>query len=148
MKQNIICLSFCLMSFFARSQEQVKWTFSAKKLADNSYEIHLKASLDEGWHIYSQATPQGGPLPTKITFVKNPLLMFLGAIKENGNIERYHDQTFDVEVTAYADSVDFVQLVRLRGKAKTSILGTIGYMVCTSGECTPPLKMKFLIKLE
>ena len=38
------------------------------------YEVTLTATLPKPWHIYSQHTGDGGPIPTKVKFTKNPLV--------------------------------------------------------------------------
>jgi thiol:disulfide interchange protein DsbD len=36
----------------------VTWSFSATKIADKTYEIHMKAIIQSGWHLYSQTSPK------------------------------------------------------------------------------------------
>jgi len=127
---------------------QLNWKFSAKKIADKTYEVHLKATVDEPWHIYAQNSPKGGPLPTKISFSKNPLVVLSGKVKENGEMEMYHDEIFDVDVYSYTGSVAFVQTVKLKANAKTTIKGTVEFMACTREQCLTPQKIPFSIKLE
>lgn len=132
----------------ARAQGVVDWKFSAKKIADKTYEVHLTATVDDPWHIYSQTTPKGGPLPTAIVFSKNPLAQLAGKAKEVGEMEMYHDQVFDVDVYAYGGQVDFVQTVKLKSSAKTNLSGTVEFMACTKEQCLTPQKLKFNVKLE
>ena len=82
MKKIILRLPFSfffLFAVFSKTDSPVKWTFSSQKKPDNVYEIVLSAAVTKPWHIYSQFTPDGGPLPTKITFVLNPLMQIDGA---------------------------------------------------------------------
>lgn len=126
----------------------VNWTFSVKKISEKTYELHLKATVDEPWHIYAQNSPQGGPLPTKISFSKNPLIILSGKVKEEGNMEIYHDEIFDVDVYSYTDTVDFLQTVKLKSNAKTTANGTVEFMACTREQCLTPQKVRFAIKLN
>lgn len=32
----------------------VAWSFSAKKVADKTYEVQMVATMQIGWHLYSQ----------------------------------------------------------------------------------------------
>jgi len=49
----------------------VSWTFTSKKIADKAYELRLAATLDEGWHLYSQAQPADAVAePTKLLLIK------------------------------------------------------------------------------
>lgn len=48
--------------------------------------------------MYSQHMKQGGPIPTKITFINNPLVKKVGATKETGKLEKINDKVFEMEV--------------------------------------------------
>ena len=136
------------VGLLSSAQNVVNWKFSSKKIADKTYEVHLIATVDEPWHIYSQSTPKGGPLPTTISFAKNPLILPQGKIKEVGEMEIYRDQTFDVDVYAYGEKVDFVQTVKLKSNVKTNISGSVQFMACTKEQCLTPQKLNFNLKLE
>ena len=78
--------------FVAMAQAQlnpISWTFTAKKLAGNQYELHMTATPPAGWHIYSQNTPEGGPIPTSFTFNNNALVTLSGKVKETGKTVKY-----------------------------------------------------------
>jgi thiol:disulfide interchange protein DsbD len=38
----------------AQIENPVQWNFSSKKIDSNTYEVHLTASIEGNWHIYSQ----------------------------------------------------------------------------------------------
>jgi len=59
-----------------------------------------------------------------------------------------HDQYFNVDVKYFNNKVDFVQTVTLKADAKTSVSGTVEYMVCNDEECLPPKKVPFDLKLQ
>jgi len=147
MRMTTLFLSF-IISIYTNAQSVVDWKFSAKKIGDKTYEVHFKAIVDEPWHIYSQSTPKGGPLPTTITFTKNPIIQLSGKPREVGEMIMYHDEIFDVDVYSYTDTVDFVQTVKLKSPVKTNISGTVQFMACTKEQCLTPHKLSFTIKLE
>jgi DsbC/DsbD-like thiol-disulfide interchange protein len=132
---------------FAQIQNPVEWTVSSKKIADKTYEIHLTAIINKGWHVYSQTTPDGGPVPTSISFTKNPLLIFQGNPKEVGKLEKHNEPLFGVDVKQFSDKVDFVQVVKLKAQVKTSVDAAVEYMVCNDKQCLPPSTKKFSIAL-
>lgn len=72
----------------AQSTKQVKWTFSSKKIADKTYEIHMTANINENWHMYSQDGGEG-PVSTSFNFTKNPLLIVDGKVKEVGKMKKF-----------------------------------------------------------
>ncbi len=58
MKKIITVLALALVSFAAQAQlNPVTWTFNTVKTGDRTYEIHMKATIQSGWHLYSQAQP-------------------------------------------------------------------------------------------
>ena len=132
----------------AQVQSPVDWTFSAKKITATTYEIYLTANLEPGWHVYSQSTPDGGPIPTTISFSKNPLVLLNGKVKEVGKLEQRFEELFGVDVKQFSDKVSFVQTIQLKGKVKTSISGNVEFMTCNDQECMPPTTQKFSIALN
>lgn len=81
----------------AQMLNPVLWTFSAKKTADKTYEVHLLATIQNGWHLYSQTQPADGiNIPTEIIFNKNPLLTLDGKPKETGKMEVFVDKKLDI----------------------------------------------------
>ncbi len=146
-------LSLVLLSvlFVARSFAQgdvVNWKFESKKIADKKYEIRLTAMVQSPWHIYSTTQPEGGPLPTKITFAKNPLATPDGKIKEEGKMETHFEKVFNIDTKFFNDKVEFVQVVNVKGAAKTTVNGTIEFMTCTNEQCLPPKTVPFSIALK
>lgn len=126
----------------------VSWTFSAKKTADKTYELHLTAIIQSGWHLYSQAQPEDAIAePTVVTFNNNPLLNLDGKIKEDGKLEKFHDAKLDISANQYSRKVDFIQVVKLRANAKTNISGSVRFQTCNDEKCLPPKTITFNIVL-
>ncbi|MES2003194.1 MAG: protein-disulfide reductase DsbD domain-containing protein [Bacteroidota bacterium] len=133
---------------FAQKQNPVSWSYEAKKKSADTYEIVLTANVESPWHIYSQNTGKGGPIPTSITFKPNPLVTKNGVVKEMGKLEKTFDKNFNTNVLYYSDKVEFVQTVKVKGGLKTNISGTVEYMVCDESQCLPPVKKSFDLKLQ
>lgn len=148
-KRLITLIAFLYLTHACRSQEQVKWGFSAKKIADKTYELHLKASVQKPWHMYSQNSPKGGALPTAIVVTKHPLIELIGKPKEVGKLVSKKEEMFKGLVLKYFDGdVDFVQTIKLKANAKTVVKGNIQYMACNDEECLPPGDVEFSIVIE
>src|SRR5262249_8249363 len=126
----------------------VNWTFNVTKKGAGTYELMLTASVQPAWHIYSQNTGKGGPLPTGVTFKANPLITINGKAKEVGKLEKAYDQNFKTNVLYYSNRLQLVQTVRVKGATKTNITGTIEYMVCDDHQCLPPAKKSFNLALQ
>lgn len=139
-----VCVSLLSM---AQSKNPASFTYEAVKKTADTYEIIITANLEKPWHIYSQNTPKGGPVPTLINFKPNPLAKPMGKVEEKGKLEKVYDNNFKVNVLYYSNKIQFVQKVKVRAGTKTNISGTIEYMVCDDEMCLPPKKLPFEVKL-
>ncbi len=149
MKRNLVVLVGLLFGVMASAQVPVHFTYSAKKIDAKNYEVHVTATVDEGWHLYSGTQPKSAiALPTKIKFSANPLIKPVGAIKEIGKRQTYKNTEIGVTQYQYEGKVDFVQVIQLKAVAKTNINGSITYQVCTNEMCLPPATVKFDVKIE
>ena len=151
MKKIIFASLLMMMAGMAHAQvlNPVLWSFTSKKLANKTYEIHLTANIQSGWHLYSQSQPTDAiNIPTEIVFNNNPLVSLDGKAKETGNMEVYKDKRLGISANQYKDKVDFVQKVKLKANAKTNISGTVEYQTCDDKKCLPPRKMTFNLALK
>jgi hypothetical protein len=149
--KKLLTLSVLLTAAFALHAQlnPVSWSFSAKKIADKTYEVHMTASIQSGWHLYSQTQPGDAiAIPTTVTVNNNPLLALDGKIKEVGKMEKYKDATLGVSAYQYKDKVDFVQLVKLKSNAKTNFAGNVEFQTCDDKKCLPPKTINFNIALQ
>lgn len=130
-------------------QNPVSWSFSAKKVADKQYEIHMTATIEKGWHLYSQVQPEDAvAMPTEFRINSNPLVVLEGKIKEEGKLEKFHDEKLDLSANQFSNKVDFVQLVKLKANAKTNLTGVVEFQTCNDQKCLPPKKVNFTIALN
>lgn len=61
------------------------WSFVSKKAGLDLYDTQFTATVDAPWHIYSQFLAPGGPIATKISLAKNPLVTITGKLKESAD---------------------------------------------------------------
>lgn len=147
--KKYLLLALAVIGFAgAFAQEKpVNWTFTAKKIADKTYEVHLTANINGNWHIYSQNVGVDGPVPTTFTFTKNPLLTVEGAPKEVGKLIKKKEEAWDGVVNYFEKTVSFVQVVKVKGSAKTNLAGKVEYMVCNDEKCLPPVEVPFNVNI-
>jgi len=155
MKQSIVFSILVLAAggrVMAQAQKNtlhpIVWQYSAKKIADRTYEVHLTAQLEAGWHAYSQQQPKEAVAqPTEIHFKSNPLISITGKVKEVGALEKWKDEASGIMANQYANKVDFIQVVRLKANVRTNVSGSLTYQVCTDEMCLPPRTETFSISL-
>ena len=127
----------------------VTWSFSAKKIADKTYEVHMKATIQNGWHLYSQKQPNDAiAIPTTFTISPNPLFKPDGKIKEVGKMELMKDAALGVSANQYSNTVDFVQKIKLKATVKTNFNGNVEYQTCDDKKCLPPKTVNFSIAIK
>ena len=150
MKKLVIFLAFSVASFTASAQlNPVSWNFTANKIDDKTYEVHMKATIQPGWHLYSQTQPEDAiAIPTGFTLNKNPLILLEGKIKEVGKMETIHDEKLDISANQYANAVDFIQTIKLKAKAKTNLTGNVEFQTCDDKKCLPAKTVNFTIAIQ
>lgn len=149
MKKLYIVCFYLLVAIcaFAQSSKQVNWSFTANKIADKTYEVHLKAEIGHGFHMYAQNPGVEGPQPTHFEFVRNPLTSLDGKVKENGKIIKKFESAWNGSVNYFEQSVEFIQVVRLKGNIKTNLTGTVQFMVCDDNKCLPPSTVEYKVNI-
>ena len=138
-----------ISAILAKAQlNPVSWTYETKKIADKTYEVHITATIQSGWHLYSQTQPDDAIAePTSLSFNKNPLLSLDGKIREEGKMEKFHDAKLDISANQYSSTVKFVQVIKLKAKAKTNVSGSVRYQTCNDERCLPPKTVTFSLAL-
>ena len=149
MKKILILAAIMTAAIVSNAQlNPVNWSFTSKKIAEKTYEVRMTATLQSGWHLYSQMQPEDAvAIPTKVSFNKNPLLTLDGAVKEEGKMEKFHDAKLEVSANQYDTKVEFVQTVKLKASAKTNVSGSVKFQTCNDKMCLPAKTVTFSIAL-
>jgi hypothetical protein len=148
-----------ILPFLGIAQEggMVKWSFSSKKIAVDTFEVTAKTVVERGWRIYSQETGEGSS-PT--VFIENPLVKLEGKVIEQGKLIKKKNEVLDSEIRYYTDSVSFVERVIVKGRPMKQVQGdgietrgvvlkgTVEFMVCNESMCMPPEEIKFEVELK
>ncbi|MEO8174862.1 MAG: hypothetical protein ABI581_17320 [Sediminibacterium sp.] len=150
MKKIIITVLLLLAIIRSNSQTgPISWNFSVNKLTNKTYEVHIKATVEEGWHVFSTVQPVDAlPMPTTIKFGRSPMIMLSGKIKEIGIMKKVKEPALNTSSNQYERSVDFIQLVKKKGGVKTHITGSVNFQACTNEKCLPPKTVSFNLPLE
>ena len=140
--------------FFAAIQVQaqqnpISWSFTAKKVADKTYEIHMTATIQTKWHLYSQKQPDDAVInPTTFVFSPNPLFKLDDKTKEVGKMEVMKDAALGISAHQYSQTVDFVQRIKLKANVKTNFNGSVEYRTCDDKKCLPPKTVNFSVAIQ
>ncbi|WP_428838894.1 protein-disulfide reductase DsbD family protein [Gelidibacter algens] len=125
----------------------VKWSTSVEKISDTEYKLISIASIESGWHLYSQDVPKDGPLPTSFTYDDNN-----GAFKIIGNTSEeeghtINDPVFKMKIKFFENNAVFEQLIEVLGD-KTTINAFVEFMVCDDEKCLPPTEVDLVFHLS
>ncbi|HEV8284492.1 MAG TPA: protein-disulfide reductase DsbD domain-containing protein [Chitinophagaceae bacterium] len=149
MKKLFAFIAFVFTGWSLYAQNPISWSFSSKKISDKTFEVHLTANIQSGWHLYSQNQPDDAiAIPTAVKINNNPLLKLDGKIKEVGSMEKYKDKVLGISAHQYSNKVDFVQVVKMKSNAKTNVSGSVEFQTCDDKKCLPPKTVNFNIALK
>ncbi len=130
----------------AQILKPVKWSYAAKRVSATEAVVLLKATIDKGWHIYSQNVGEGGPVPTTFTFNPSSQYVVKGKTIEPKPITKF-EKTFNMNVSYFENAAVFQQRVTLKGKTAT-VTGKLEFMVCDDHQCLPPDEVEFSIPVK
>ena len=91
----LLFLSVITAAVNAQSAKQVQWVYTAKKIADKTYEVHMTATIGDNYHLYAQDAGVEGPLPTTFKFTGNPLAVTDGKVKEAGKVVKKFESAWN-----------------------------------------------------
>lgn len=148
MKILFVLATGLLFTLSASSQliNPIKWSYAAKRTSATSATIFIKATMEEGWHIYSQKATEGGPVKTTFTFAPGQMFQLEGHVAEPTPVTKF-EKAFDMNVSYFEKEVIFQQKVKLNS-GKTTIKGAVEYMVCSDRQCLPPQTAEFSIPVN
>lgn len=148
MKNLFVLTLGVLLSLSASSQilKPVKWSYAAKKTSKTEVTLYLKASIQDGWHMYSQNIADGGPVKTSFSFNPAKDYKLNGKTIEPKAITKF-EKSFEMNVSYFEKAVIFQQKIKLTG-AKALVKGTLEFMVCNDQQCLPPETVEFSIPVS
>lgn len=109
--KKIIALLFLTLitayTTFAQLVDPVKWSYRVEQKGQEATLI-FKATVDKGWHVYSQFIPDGGPIPTLFTFTPDKNYTLVGKVTEPKG-EEIFDPNFEIKLKFFENTAEFKQ---------------------------------------
>lgn len=148
--KKIFLATVTLVLFAIQTKAQilkpVTWSYAAKKTSATEAMVFIKATIDEGWHVYSQFVKEGGPVKTTITFNPSKTYALVGSTIEPKPVTRM-EKVFNMEVGFFESSVIFQQKIKLKAK-QAIVTGKLQYMTCNDEKCLPPGDLAFSVPVK
>ena len=148
-KHTWIFIFLSFFSFAAIAQESnVEWFSSLEKNNASEYTLTLKAELKEGWHLYSQQLPEGGPLPTVFTFENQENLYQLIGKTEESETHSSYEEIFKMETFYFEDVAIFKQKIKVLSEELSQLKILASYQTCNDEACTFEPGEEILVSLN
>lgn len=136
-------LLFSLTSF-AQVENHVKWGYFAKRTNPTEATIYIKATMDDGWHIYSQHIEEGGPTKTEISFTPSNAYKLVGKTIEPKALSKF-DKYFKMTVGWFEKEVVFTQKIKLKSLNAIVVKCKLEFRICNDKTCLPSDEATFNI---
>ncbi len=136
MLKNIIFFVILVSNFIhAQILDPVKWSSSVKKINDTELELVITAKIDNGWHLYSQFTPEGGVLPLEFKYKESGKdYILIGKTKE-GKYKKAYSDVFEIDEYYFENSAQFTQKVKIANPKLQKIKLNVEGQACIEGKC-------------
>jgi len=131
----------------AQIERPVTWKFAAQPGAAGEATLTFTAAIAGNWHIYSQFIAEGGPEPTSFKFTPSPDYELVGKVTESPEPVKAFEKAFNMNIAYFPKRAVFSQKIRLKA-AKTTVKGTLTFMVCNDEKCLPPDDLDFSIDVQ
>ena len=135
-----ILILFLGFTSFSQIYDPVKWETKVEKISKNEFNLISIATIDKGWHLYSQDVPKDGPIPTSFIYDDDG-----GVVKITGNTQEgegtieftklFGEEGMDIE--HFSNKATFIQKIEVVG-AKNKVHAFVEFMACNDTQCTPP----------
>src|SRR5882757_685921 len=115
MKKILTIAAVLIISFgaYAQIEHPVKWAYAAKKTGSTEVTVYLKATMEQGWHIYSLNVKDGGPIKTSFIFAPSKVYSLVGKIAEPKPLTKF-EKSFGMDVSYFENEVIFEQKIKLK----------------------------------
>jgi thiol:disulfide interchange protein len=150
MKRNssIILFFAFILSLSAQIVKPVKWSAKTEKIAENEFNLIINAVIEKDWHVYSQFTPDGGPLPMELKFANaKGNFELVGKAKESEYKKQMND-VFGVEEYYFSNSFTITQKIKITNFNFSKAILNIDYQVCKDVCINDKISLNFNIPVE
>ena len=129
-------LIYLLLAFFAfhsltaQVVKPVKWTSRIEQNSDTEFTLIYEGTIEKEWHVYSQFTPDGGPIPLEISYKEmDGNFKLIGKGVESKTKTTYND-VFGVDETYFSDKFSIKQRIKVLNTSLKIVNAVIDFQVC------------------
>jgi thiol:disulfide interchange protein DsbD len=140
-------LSICSQAQLA---DPTSWEVEVTDLGNDEFELTTTATLEPGWHIYSQVPIEAeiGPTPTQLRFYEaDGNFELLGPNDEVGTYAEFTD-VWGTDVLQFKNLAVFKQKIKRTNQYLKYIIAEAVFMVCDDERCIPATPEVLIFKLD
>jgi thiol:disulfide interchange protein DsbD len=131
--KTIVFLLFFIFAFAkgnAQILEPAKWTAKIEKKSNNHAVLIFDATIEKDWHMYSQFTPDGGPLPLEIVFKNQKGNYELVGKAKEGKTKTAFNDVFGVNETFFEGKAHVEQEITIINPNLKTVDVDFDFQVC------------------
>jgi thiol:disulfide interchange protein DsbD len=154
MKRFFVLIIFALAGVFSVQAQDfldpVSWTVTTEKESETRYNIVMEATIDDGWHLYSQiqfGEEFEGPIRTEFFYNSSPETYTLVGETKEPDVMPIFDPVFEMDVKFFEDKAIFIQPIEVVNLKGLKVLVEVSYSVCDDEKCLPPDLKSFEVDL-
>lgn len=131
--KTIVFLLFFIFAFAksnAQILEPVKWTAKIEKKSGSNAVLIFDGTIEKEWHMYSQFTPDGGPLPLEIVFKNQKGNYNLVGKAKEGKTKTAFNDVFGVNETFFEGKAHIEQEITITNPNLKTVEVDFDFQVC------------------
>lgn len=121
---------------YAQMEGHISWQKSVRQTGSNEAEMILKATIDQGWHLYGQYFGDGGPIRLEFIFEDSPSYERVGKVVEIPKPTEAMDEVFNIKVQYFVETATFIQRIKILSPDPFPVKGALAGQICLEdGAC-------------
>jgi len=148
---NILFAILTFLTFVAANAqllEPVKWTSRIEKKSATNFILHFDATIEKDWHVYSQFTPEGGPLPMEFDFKNSKGNYKLVGKAIEGKYKTQYNEVFEVNEYYFESKAHIQQEISVTNPKLKTVEVVLDYQVCKTSCINGNEKFNFTIPAQ
>lgn len=125
--------------------QNVEWSSHIEPLGEGSYDLTLRAKIEDGYHIYGVGSYEW-VTATSFDFSPSGEVELVDNLQLRGEQKEYFDEMLGEQIQTLSGEVEFTQRVKARGVATVDV--TVGWMGCSDSQCFPPDETTLSFEIE
>ena len=138
--RKILTLALLLCAFTLANAQMLNPVHLSSRLKTNGTAegtIIFSGKIDAGWHVYSTALGNDGPISASFNVNKKDGVELVGKLTPVGKEISSYDKLFSMKLRYFENSVTFVQKIKFT-KPNYTIDAYLEYGACNDESCMPP----------